>query len=52
MHDEVVVEINEEHAETGKLWLERCMLDGMAAVAEHDVPASVEISMTDRWEKQ
>jgi hypothetical protein len=28
------------------------MLDGMAAVAGHDVPASVKISMTDRWEKQ
>jgi DNA polymerase-1 len=51
VHDEIVVEIDEEHVEAGKVWLERCMIDGMAEVAGPAVPASVEISVTDRWEK-
>jgi len=51
VHDEIVVEIDEEHVEAGKVWLERCMIDGMAEAAGPAVPASVEISVADRWEK-
>jgi DNA polymerase-1 len=49
VHDEIVLEIDEEHAEVGKVWLERCMLDGMAEVAGVDVPASVEIEIAGSW---
>ena len=37
--------------EAGKAWLERCMIDGMTEVAGADVPVSVDISVSDRWEK-
>ena len=50
MHDEIVVEIGEEHAEAGRAWLERCMIDGMAEVAGPDVPVSVEIVIADAWD--
>jgi DNA polymerase I-like protein with 3'-5' exonuclease and polymerase domains len=49
IHDEIVIEIDEEHAETGRAWLERCMIDGMVEVAGPDVPASVEIIVADSW---
>jgi DNA polymerase I len=51
IHDEVVVEADEEHVEAGRAWLERCMIDGMAEVAGAEVPASVDILVADRWEK-
>jgi DNA polymerase I len=51
VHDEVVLEIDEEHAEAGKAWLERCMIDGMAEVAGAGVPAAVDVSIADRWER-
>jgi DNA polymerase I-like protein with 3'-5' exonuclease and polymerase domains len=51
VHDEIVVEIDEEHVGAGKVWLEQCMIEGMAEVAGPAVPASVEISVADRWEK-
>jgi DNA polymerase I len=50
VHDEIVVEIGEEHAEAGRAWLERCMIDGMAEVAGPDVPVSVEIVIADSWD--
>jgi DNA polymerase I len=49
VHDEVILEIDEEHAKVGKGWLERCMLEGMAEVAGADVPASVEIEIAGSW---
>jgi DNA polymerase I len=49
VHDEIVVELDEEHAEAGKAWLERCMIDGMAKVVGSDVPVSVEIAVGDDW---
>jgi DNA polymerase-1 len=49
VHDEMVVEIDEEHAEAGKAWLERCMKDGMAAVMGPDGPVSIEITVGDSW---
>jgi DNA polymerase I len=52
VHDEIVVEIDEEHAEAGRTWLEQCMIDGMAEVAGPDVPASVEIVVADAWDVQ
>jgi DNA polymerase I len=51
VHDEIVVEIDEEHVEAGKIWLERCMIDGMAEVAGPAVPVAAEICVNDRWEK-
>jgi DNA polymerase I-like protein with 3'-5' exonuclease and polymerase domains len=51
VHDEIVVEIDKEYVEAGKVWLERCMIDGIAEVAGATIPASVEISVADRWEK-
>lgn len=50
VHDEIVVEIDEEHAEAGRAWLERCMIGGMAEVAGPDVPAAVEIVVADAWD--
>jgi DNA polymerase I-like protein with 3'-5' exonuclease and polymerase domains len=50
VHDEIVVEIGEEHAEAGRSWLERCMIAGMAEVAGPDVPVSVEIVIADSWD--
>lgn len=49
VHDEIVLEIDEEHAETGKAWLERCMVDGMSEMAGADIPASVEIAIGHDW---
>lgn len=49
VHDEIVLEIDEEHAEAGKAWLERCMVDGMCEMACFDVPVSVEIAIGDSW---
>jgi DNA polymerase I len=51
VHDEIIVEIDEEHVEAGKIWLERCMIDGMAQVAGPAVPVAAEICVSDRWEK-
>ena len=51
VHDEIVVEIDEEYVEAGKIWLERCMIDGMAQVAGPAVPVAAEICVSDRWEK-
>jgi DNA polymerase-1 len=49
VHDEIVVEIDEEHAVAGMAWLERCMRDGMAEVIGSEAPDSVEISVADNW---
>ena len=49
VHDEIVVEIDEAHAEAGKAWLEQCMLDGMAFVVGDGGLASVEIAIGDNW---
>ncbi len=51
VHDEIVVEIDEEHVEVGKRWLERCMTEGMAEVVGTYVPVAAEICVADRWEK-
>ncbi len=48
VHDEIVVEIDEDHALEGKDWLERCMTDGLA-LALGGVYAGVEIAISDRW---
>lgn len=50
VHDEVIVEIDGEHTGAGKKWLEGCILDGMAEVLGPDVPAAVEITISDRWD--
>jgi hypothetical protein len=47
VHDEIVVECNEEDAEKVAAWLEKAMVDGMNAVvnaSEPRVPIEVEIS--------
>lgn len=48
VHDEIVAEIDEDHALEGKDWLERCMTDGLAR-ALGGVSAGVEITISDRW---
>ncbi|MDP9480432.1 MAG: DNA polymerase, partial [Actinomycetota bacterium] len=49
VHDEIVMEIDEEHAEAGKAWLESCMVDGMREVVGRGVPVSVEMKVADNW---
>jgi DNA polymerase I len=51
VHDEIVLEIEEEHVEAGKRWLEECMTEGMAEVVGTVVPIAAEICVSDRWEK-
>lgn len=48
VHDEIVVEIGEDHAPAGEDWLGRCMADGLA-MALGGVSAAVEILISDRW---
>lgn len=48
VHDEIVAEIDEDHALEGKDWLDRCMTDGLAR-ALGGVSAGVEITVSDRW---
>ncbi len=49
VHDEIVMEINEGHAEAGEEWLEGCMVDGMREVVGRAVPVSVEMIVADNW---
>ena len=49
VHDEIVLEMDKEHAEAGRVWLERCMVDGMNEMVSDDVPVSVEINIGDTW---
>ena len=51
VHDEIVLEIEEEHVEAGERWLEECMTEGMAEVVGTVVPIAAEIRVSDRWEK-
>jgi DNA polymerase-1 len=52
-HDEVVVECDAERAADAKAWLDRAMMEGMAAVIngtdEVDVPVEVETRIARRW---
>jgi DNA polymerase-1 len=53
VHDEVVLEIDSEHVEAGKEWVEKNMLEGMREVLSSEAPVSVEITVADNWaEKQ
>jgi DNA polymerase I-like protein with 3'-5' exonuclease and polymerase domains len=52
VHDEIVVEIDEEHVGVGRAWLERCMLDGMAEVLGPDAPVAVEINVANNWREK
>ena len=52
VHDEIVVECNEEDAEKAKAWLVKAMKDGMDAVvntSEPHVPIEVEASVAQTW---
>ena len=49
IHDEVVLEIDSEHVEFGKAWLEKNMLEGMREVLGSEAPISVEITVADNW---
>ena len=52
-HDEVVVECEEDRGEETKRWLEKAMIEGMAAVIngtdEVHVPAEVEARIARSW---
>jgi hypothetical protein len=45
----VVLEIDAEHADVGKKWLEESMLEGMREVLGPEAPVSVEITIADNW---
>ena len=45
VHDEVVIEVDEQDAEAGRDRLVKCMADGMAAVCD-PVPVEVEAAVT------
>lgn len=55
LHDEIVVECNEEDAEAVATWLEQSMKDGMAEVlalgasGDHHVPVEVEVKRGKTW---
>jgi DNA polymerase-1 len=48
VHDEIVVECDEEQADTAAGWLRQCMLDGMAPLIE-PVPVEVEVTVGRTW---
>jgi DNA polymerase I-like protein with 3'-5' exonuclease and polymerase domains len=48
VHDEIVVECDEEQADTAADWLRQCMLDGMAPLIE-PVPVEVEVTVGRTW---
>jgi hypothetical protein len=52
-HDEVVVECDEPQGEETKRWLEKAMIEGMAAVIngtdEVDIPVEVEVRIARSW---
>jgi len=55
LHDEIVVECNEEDAEAVATWLEQSMKDGMAEVLalgaseDHHIPVEVEVKSSKTW---
>ncbi len=49
VHDEVVLEIDSEHLDAGKQWLEENMLEGMKEVLGPQVLVSIEITVADNW---
>lgn len=48
VHDEIVVECNEEDAEAVKEWVERCMVQGMKQFLKN-VPVEVDAVITKTW---
>ena len=52
LHDEIVVECDEEDAEQVAAWLEKAMVDGMNEVVnanEPQVSIEVEVTVSDTW---
>lgn len=49
-HDEIVIEVPVEHAETAKNWLEASMVEGMARYVR-SVPVVVETSVGSSWDQ-
>lgn len=55
VHDEVVVECDEDDVEAAAAWLEKAMKDGMSEVlalgaSDHDVPVEVEVKSGKTWD--
>jgi DNA polymerase-1 len=48
VHDEIVVECDQDRAEAVAAWLRRAMLDGMAPLVE-PVPVDVEVKVSANW---
>ena len=48
VHDEVVLECDRQEAEAARLWLERCMREGMAELLKR-VPVEVESHIGRNW---
>ena len=52
VHDEIVVECDEEGAERVEAWLKKAMVDGMDAVVnaiEPHVPIEIEVAVSETW---
>ena len=52
VHDEIVVECDEEDADKVEVWLKKAMVDGMDTVVNADephVPIEVEASVSKTW---
>ena len=48
VHDEIVIEVDEDKAEEAKVWLERCMIEGMQQFLK-EVPVKVDVEITPTW---
>ncbi|MFO0881141.1 MAG: DNA polymerase [Gemmataceae bacterium] len=48
VHDEIVLEVDEEQAQAAAEWLKRAMLDGMAPLID-PVPVEVEVKIARTW---
>jgi DNA polymerase-1 len=48
VHDEIVVECDQDQAEAAATWLKQAMLEGMAPLIE-PVPVEVEVKVARTW---
>ena len=51
IHDEFVLEVDDEAAESDAELLEEIMKEGMRETFGNDIPVSVDVSVSERWEK-
>jgi DNA polymerase-1 len=51
VHDEFVLEVDEEAAESDAILLEEIMKEGMREVFGDDLPVGVDVTISEKWEK-